>query len=369
MDQATTAMVPNILIAPLDWGLGHATRCIPIIRCLLQKNCNVFIAGEGKTRTLLQAEFPHLHFVDLKGYRITYSRSKMALPFAIAAQIPKLLATIQYENERLKDIVKEHNIHGLISDNRYGFYHTGIPSVFVTHQLRIKTGLGTLVDDFLQKLNYRYISHFAQCWIPDNPGDANLAGELSHPAKKPSVPTKYVGILSRFRNTPDQEKHLLILISGPEPQRTIFEKLMVKQVQEYKGSIVLVRGLPNEAGALQLGPNVSVFNHLPSEELNRKMSEASLIISRCGYSTVMELAVLKKKSILVPTPGQAEQEYLAKHLVQRNFALCIPQQKFRLEQALDLSAKFNYQLDAFTPEDHLSRAIDQFISLVRKQIQ
>ncbi|MGZ3854107.1 MAG: glycosyltransferase [Flavisolibacter sp.] len=369
MDQAATALEPNILIAPLDWGLGHATRCIPIINALVRKKCNVFIAGEGKTKALLQAEFPHFSFVDLKGYNIRYSGSKWALPFTIARQIPTILSTIQYENERLKVIVKEHNIHGIISDNRYGFYHTAIPSVFLTHQLRIKTGLGPLADDLLQKLNYRYISHFSQCWIPDNPGKVNLAGELSHPKKQPSVPLKYVGVLSRFCNTAEHEKHLLVILSGPEPQRTIFEKLLVKQLQEYKGSVILVRGLPNEIKTLQLGADITVFNHLVSKDLNQAMSEASMIISRCGYSTVMDLAVLKKKSVLVPTPGQTEQEYLARHLVKNNFALCIPQQKFRLQQALSLSGNFNYQQAAFGPEDHLDGALEEFLSLARTAIR
>ena len=363
MDQAPTALAPNILIAPLDWGLGHATRCIPIINSLIQKNCNVFIATQGKTRTLLQAEFPQLAFIDLKGYRISYSKKKWALPFSIAGQIPKILSTIQYENERLKAIVKEHHIHGVISDNRYGFYHTGMPSVFITHQLRITTGLGALADDLLQKLNYRYINRFVQCWVPDNPDEVNLGGELSHPRKLPSIPLKYVGVLSRFRYTAEKDKHPLVLLSGPEPQRTIFENTLLKQLKEYKGSVVLVRGLPGDAATPALPDNVVIYNHLASADLNRLMSEASVIISRCGYSTVMDLAVLKKKSVLVPTPGQTEQEYLAKHLMERNFALCIPQQKFRLGQALDLSRNFNYQLESFTPQNHLGEAVQEFISL------
>jgi UDP-N-acetylglucosamine transferase subunit ALG13 len=192
-----------------------------------------------------------------------------------------------------------------------------------------------------------------------------LAGELSYPAKKPSIPVKYLGPLSRFKkeNTQD-EKHLLILLSGPEPQRTVLENLLIQQLNDYKGPIVFARGLPGESTLLNLSSNICVYNHLPAEELNQKMNEASLVISRCGYSTVMDLAALKKKSILIPTPGQTEQEYLSKHLMKNNFALCIAQNKFGLKNALELSAQFTYRVENFPSENNLSSAIDHFLSVV-----
>jgi uncharacterized protein (TIGR00661 family) len=366
MDQARTSLKPNILIAPLDWGLGHATRCIPIINALIQKNCNVIIACEGKIESLLFNEFPQVNFINFKGYRINYSKNSWSLPIHIGKQIPKIISTIQYENERLKEIVKEHSINGIISDNRYGFYHDSIPSVFITHQLRIKTGFGRIVDDYLQKLNYKYINRFSECWIPDNENKSILAGELSHPEKMPSVRTKYLGPLSRFQKiNSKEEKHLLVLLSGPEPQRTIFENLVLQQLNEYKSPIVLVRGLPGESKELHLPSNICVYNHLPAEELNQKINEASFVVSRCGYSTMMDLAVLKKKSILVPTPGQTEQEYLAKHLMKNNFALCIKQNKFRLKNALQLCHHFNYQIQNFCSEDSLDNTVDGFLSAIK----
>jgi uncharacterized protein (TIGR00661 family) len=363
MDQAVTSLKSNILIAPLDWGLGHAARCIPVIRGLIQKNCNVLIAAEGKIKSLLSGEFPQLSFIEFRGYRIHYSKNSWSLPLQIGKQIPKIISTIQYENERLKDIVKEHSIDGIISDNRFGFYHESIPSVFITHQLRIKTPFGKIVDDFLQKINYKYINRFSRCWIPDNENERNLAGELSHSEKKPSVPLKYIGPLSRFQKINRQdEKHLLILLSGPEPQRTVLETLLIQQLSDYVDPVVLVRGLPGESDELKLSSNICVYNHLPSEELNQKMNDASVIISRCGYSTVMDLAVIKKKSILIPTPGQTEQEYLAKHLMKNNFALCIEQNKFRLQNALELSDHFNYQVENFSAENNLNAALEEFLA-------
>ena len=165
------------------------------------------------------------------------------------------------------------------------------------------------------------------------------------------------------------EKYLLILLSGPEPQRTIFETILLQELKNYKGPVVLVRGLPGEAKQLRLPSNISVYNHLAAEELNQKMNEAYVVISRCGYSTVMDLTVLRKKSILVPTPGQTEQEYLARHLMQNNFALCIDQKKFRLRTAIDLSTHFNYQLENFPVENDLDKAVDDFVALVKASVK
>ena len=363
MNQYETSLKPAILIAPLDWGLGHVTRCIPIIKLLVQKNCSVIIAAEGKVKALLQQEFPELTFVDLKGYNIHYSKNKWPLPFVIARQIPKIFSAIQYENKRLKEIVKQHCIDGIISDNRFGFYHPSIPSVCITHQLLIKTSFGKMMNKLVQKINYHYINRFSECWIPDYKSENNLAGELSHPGKQPTIPVHYVGALSRFQKMDVTEKNVLIILSGPEPQRTIFENMLMKQIKKYKQPLVLVRGLPDEKKELNVPENISVYNHLPSEELNQKLAEASVVISRCGYSTVMDLAVMKKKSILIPTPGQTEQEYLAMHLMKKNFALCIDQTKFQLNPALELASSFHYHTENF--ESHLETAVSAFLNTIQ----
>jgi uncharacterized protein (TIGR00661 family) len=361
MDQAETPLKPNILLAPLDWGLGHATRCIPVIVELIRQNCNVFLAGDSKTKLLLQAEFPQLPFFDLKGYEVRYSKNKWTLPFIIFSQIPKILSVIQYENQRLKEIVKEHDIDGIISDNRYGLFHYDLPSVFITHQLLVKTGLGSTTDTWLQQRNYRYINRFTECWVPDHDAGISLAGELSHPEKKPERPVKYLGPLSRFLPVGiNTGKHLLILLSGPEPQRSLLEELMVNELKNYKAPVILVRGLP-EGGKELILPNATIYNHLPAKELNRLMNEALMVIARCGYSTVMDLAALHKKSILIPTPGQTEQEYLAMHLMKHKLALTFPQNKFRLSAALDLAAEFPYELNLFRKESHLPAAVKSFL--------
>lgn len=370
MTQPETGFKPNVLVAPLDWGLGHATRCIPVISELLRQNAHIVLAGEGNIKNLLQKEFPQLSFARLKGYNIRYSQNKWTLPFVLATQIPKIISAIKYENIRLREIVNEHKIDGIISDNRYGLFHANLPSVFITHQLLIKTSLGNFADEYLQNLNYNYINKFTECWVPDTEHLPGLANELSHPKKLPAIPVKYIGALSRFKMAKEEKsKHLLILLSGPEPQRTILENIFIEQLKFYKEAVVFVRGLLQSSEEIKLLANVTVFNHLPAEALNKKMNEANFVISRSGYSTVMDLAAVKKKSILIATPGQSEQEYLAKHLMKNNFSLSVDQNKFKLKAVLELAQNFNYKTDHFQNETHLESAVKSFLYKIQFNVK
>ena len=357
----------KVLVAPLDWGLGHATRCVPIIRELLAQNCTVLLAGEGKNKILLQQEFPELSFLHLPGYQIEYASSDWGLALKIVAQIPKILSAIKQEQAWLEKVVDEQKIDVVISDNRYGLHSKKARSVFITHQLLIKAPV-SLGENLLQQINYQYINEFDECWVPDAEGEKNLAGILSHPGRLPSVPLKYLGTLSRFNLTESNIDHdyLLILLSGPEPQRTLLENQLLKELEDYTKPVVLVRGLPNTDESLSINKNVTVFSHLPAKELEQKIKSASLVISRCGYSTVMDLAILKKKSILIPTPGQTEQEYLAKHLFAMNFALCVEQNKFRLKQALTLVNSFPFSFPDFS-SSNLQKTIALLIEQVSKE--
>lgn len=333
----------KLLVAPLDWGLGHATRCLPVIRDLLNNHCKVWLAGEGAQENLLREEFPSLPFLPLKGYRIKYA--KTGFTGKILLQIPSILRSIKEENKWLKEQVGNHGFDAVISDNRYGLYHEKIFSVFITHQLCIKSSLGKWSEKILQHWNYKFIHRFSECWVPDEKGGNNFAGELSHPAKLPSTPIRYIGALSRFakKNIDEVRGHLLIILSGPEPQRTILENKVIDQIVNYPATATIVRGLPGEKNIVPSTNTIHFYNHLSSEELNREAMKAELIISRSGYSTVMDIAALQKKSILIPTPGQTEQEYLADHLMKKQFAFCVKQNDLSLLKNIEEARKFNYR--------------------------
>jgi uncharacterized protein (TIGR00661 family) len=351
----------NILIAPLDWGLGHATRCVVIIRYLQTLNCNITVAAPGKIKSLLQNEFPSLHFLELPGYQISYSRFKRLLPLKILIQIPKILKIIRFENKWLSRLLLTSKFDLIISDNRFGFYSQITPSVFITHQLQIKSNFLWL-DKKLQRLNYNYINLFKECWVPDFNGNLNIADQLSHPQKMPAIPVKYIGALSRFSKTENKiiQFKWMAIISGPEPQRSIFEKKIFEVASKTNDKFMIVRGLPgNTKNEFQL-PNCKVFNHLNTIDMQSAIETSEFIISRCGYTTVMEILSLQKKSVFIPTPGQTEQEYLAQHLLQQKWSYTFNQKDDFVKQLANAKS-FSYQLPQFNMNEY-KHVIESFIT-------
>ena len=359
----------RILVAPLDWGLGHATRCIPIIQSLLANGTEVWLAGEGLQKDLLQQEFPTLPFLHLEGYRVKYASSAIGLLLSIFQQTNKILSAVKRENKWLKKTIQEHGFDAVISDNRYGLYHAAIPCIFITHQLTIKSPLGKWTENILRKTNYKYINRFTECWIPDAEHDDNLAGILSHPVKKPAVPVRYIGLQSRFELSKAAEKkgHLLIILSGPEPQRSILEDKIITEVVHYSSTATIVRGLPGLESVIPSTGMIKFFNHLPAAELNKEMQQAEYIIGRCGYSSVMDIVKMKKKNILIPTPGQTEQEYLANYLFQKKIAYCVSQKDFSLTAALRDVQQFTYQFSIDTSSKPLEVVILNLLSVLSVQ--
>lgn len=361
-----TTSAPRILVAPLDWGLGHATRCIPVIYELLKQGAAVSVAGEGAQVDLLKKEFPELVFLPLNGYRVRYAKSRTGLLWSLMLQVPSIISSIKYENKWLKKMMAEHRFHAVVSDNRYGLYHPATRSIFITHQLRIKSPFGNSLERALQNINYKYIGRFNECWIPDNENENNLAGELSHPALLPSIPIYYTGALSRLKNNAAgfRKNHLFISLSGPEPQRSILENKVVADVSHYAGTAAVLRGLPGNNRYIPSTNDILFYNHLPTPEYNTEIEKAEYVICRSGYSTIMDIARLGKKSILIPTPGQPEQQYLAEYLEHRKFAVCVNQKTFSLSEALMRARQFQYDLPA-TPENNLPALVTSLLQKIK----
>ncbi len=346
---------PLVLLSPLDWGLGHTTRCIPVIQQLIESGCTVIVACNERQQQLLSLEFPGLQFAPLAGYGLRYGSSRWRTIGKILWQIPQLLIRIKKEKRWVRSFIKQHPVDAVISDNRFGFYAEGIPSIFITHQLTISTSLGAWADKLVQQWNYRRIRHFNACWVPDYQGEASLAGQLSNPGQMPPIPLHYLGALSRLKACPENQAEnidLLIILSGPEPQRTIFEKKLLPDLEQYEGKAVLLRALPDKENIpAHASATLTIFNHLPAAKLNELICRASIVISRPGYTTVMDLLKLGKKSIMVPTPGQGEQEYLGRHLMGQQYAFIIEQEKFSLQQALASAAGFPFKNPGHTMQD------------------
>lgn len=320
---------PKILVAPLNWGLGHATRCIPIIKELLSQNVEVLLASDGRSYELLKSEFPELKLFKLTPYDVIYSRQSMI--FNIAAQLPKILIAIYKEHKSFSQIIQTEHIDGIISDNRFGCYNSKVFSVYLTHQLNIKIPLKP-VEMFTRLVNRKIIDRFDECWIPDFPGKDNISGELSRQGNIKN--SKFIGTLSRFNYKEKPKKYdILALLSGPEPQRSIFEKLLLKQLKQLPLKSVLVQGKTEFSGSY-MDENIEVVSHMTGEELNELMAESEIVISRSGYSTIMDLIQMKKRALLIPTPGQTEQEYLAEKLLKRKSFYTQSQKELNIADAL-----------------------------------
>jgi UDP:flavonoid glycosyltransferase YjiC (YdhE family) len=314
--------------------LGHATRCIPIINALLKANYEPVLASDGDALQLLQKEFPLLKSVELPPYNIIYPKNGKHLIFKLLLQFPHIISAIKKERKTVSQLIDRENIAGIISDNRFGVYSKKVPSVYITHQLNVLSGKTTIVTS---KIHQQFINKFDECWVPDEEENTNFSGDLGH-LKKPRFNLKYLGILSRFQPKHHEIKYdLLLLLSGPEPQRTLLENILLKELQYFKGKILMVRGVLNNTSEIKAPNNFNIVNYLLANELEEAINQSNAVIARSGYSTIMDLSALGKKAFFIPTPGQFEQEYLAKRLQENSVAPYAKQDEFTAVKLGDLT--------------------------------
>jgi uncharacterized protein (TIGR00661 family) len=319
----------KIIVAPLNWGLGHATRCIPIIQGLLDNGYEPIIASDGVALELLKKEFPKLISFELPSYDIQYAEKGKNFKWKMMAQLPKIISTIKKERRKINKILEAYNFDGIISDNRLGVYSKNVPCVFITHQLNVLTGKTSWLTT---KLHKNYIRKFNECWVPDVEKNPNLSGKLGHPTE-PVKNIKYIGPLSRLCKKPMPIKYdLMVLLSGPEPQRTILEKKIIVELEDYPKKVVFIKGVIERNQIKEEIGNITFFNFMNSAELEDTFNESNHILCRSGYTTVMDLAKLNKKAFFIPTPGQYEQEYLAKKFDKEGIIPMCKQDKFKIKK-------------------------------------
>lgn len=290
-----------VLLSALDWGMGHTTRCVHLIHTLFAANNKVIFAGNVKQCDFLKKDFPEMECVHLDGYNV-FLNSKNNTYAQLAKQFIKLKKAIKRERDWLKKFVANHKIDCIISDNRYGFYHPSITSVLLTHQLNLQIPFfKRLANKWLAKA----IEKFDACWVPDT-ADHALSGELSK--RKLKIPTHFIGPLCRFKALTAEKKYdFLVILSGPEPEKSNFLTYILNEFSEPcpPARVAFV-------GAHLT--NYDSFQNPSTVELELLIAKSDIVISRAGYTTIMEMVYLNKKAHLYPTKGQYEQEYLAKTL-------------------------------------------------------
>lgn len=340
-------MKKRILVAPLNWGLGHATRSIPIINALITHGYQPIIASDGAALKLLQKEFPEVYTIELPAYNITYAKKGTNFKLKLLKDSPKLIKAIKAEKEAVKEIVKTQGVSGIISDNRLGVYSKKVPSAFITHQLNVLSGNTTWLST---KMHQKIIKKFNTCWIPDVEGTPNLSGKLGHPENF-HLPIKYLGPISRFKKKNTKTVNdIMVLLSGPEPQRTLLEEKLFTELMSYQGKVVFVKGIMEQEQTTKVVGNMTIYNFMTSYLLEKTINESTLVISRSGYTTVMDLAKLNKKAFFIPTPGQFEQEYLAKRLTNLGLVPSCNQDDFSLKKLEDIDSfvglkAFDFEID------------------------
>ena len=325
------------MIAPLDWGLGHASRCVPIIHDAIEKGHIVTIAADGAQKKLLQYYFPNASYVSIPRYGINYSKKAWLLPVALFFQLPKIALAIYREHQWLK--TNSHLFDCVISDNRYGLFNTQLTTTFVTHQLLVKAPF-KWAENIIQKVQYFFINRFSECWVPDIADYPGYAADLSHPTIMPRIPVTYIGALSQFSilnnkatNTLTVKYKYCFLLSGPEPQRTMLQNMIELEAQKLSAASILIEGRPSDMpNHYQLRGSLTKLRYASGQDLLDIVMQSEFVVCRSGYSTLMELIPIHKKLILIPTPGQTEQMYLAEILAKNKLAITIDQSNFDLQK-------------------------------------
>ena len=332
----------KIIIAPLNWGLGHATRCVPIIKELQKSNFTPVIASDGTALQFLIKEFPSLEFFELPSYKISYGRN---LKWSLIRKIPTIVRAVHKERLLIQEYVHQNpNVVGIISDNRFGCYYTKIPSVYITHQLNVLSGFLTPVTSFFHR---RVIRKYNECWIPDEENSV-YSGKLSRSSK--NLNQKYIGVLSRFKKQElPQDIDVLILLSGPEPNRTQLEIKLTSIFKTSSKKVYLIQGVVEKTQKTTKENQLTIVNFMLTKQLEHTLNLSKMVICRAGYSSVLDLVSLRKKALLIPTKFQNEQEYLAKYLQQKGYFSFVKERKVN-KKTLNVFPEFtpaNYQKKVF----------------------
>lgn len=357
----------KILVAALDWGLGHVTRCMPIIDHMQSRGVEVVLAAAGRAGHLFKTEYPKLKYIDLPEYKPRYDPDGNMV-WAMAKQTARFLNTISLEHELLKTLQRKHRFTHIISDNRYGLYNKAVPSIVLTHQLNIlmPKGFGAL-KWFVDRLNRRHLSHFDHIWVPDSGSGNGLSGVLTQcndPALIPKL--EFLGPLSRLQREPAEQSEfeLLVMLSGPEPQRTLLEDKLLNQLADLPYKTLFVQGATDHKKERWVYEHCKKVGYLTAKQVQQALNSIPLVVGRSGYSSVMDLVKLQHKALLIPTPGQTEQEYLATYLPGKYPFISSRQQDVDLKRDLAALQQLNPDNYPANPEmDVYKTVVDRLLEI------
>ena len=323
------------------------------------------LATDGQALQVLRSEFPNLPAEELPSYRIRYASGSMT--WNMGRQLPRIGLACLREHQVIARLVRRYEPLAIISDNRFGCFHAQTPSVFISHQLNIRTASPPLTR-WVNRLNHSFLRQYDECWVPDWKGKGNLSGALSSPLPLPES-TFFMGHLTRFQLLPAEESgyDIVFLLSGPEPQRTVFENLLLDQSRTLAARCLMLGGKTDERTSLQGNGLLAYVPFMGSSALREVLATARLVVCRSGYSTLMDLSVLGKRALLVPTPGQTEQEYLAQRISQAGW--CYSQKQSALDLSIDVPKAFSFPGLPPQPPNDLTPFLKKWLERIRYPLE
>jgi len=354
----------TIFVAPLNWGLGHATRDLPLIKTFLDRGDKVIVAAHDRAKMLLQSEVPQCEFVDFPEYPIRYPETRFFVTRFMFVVFPQMLKAMYKEKERLKKLHKKYQFDYIISDNRFCLYLKGVKSYLISHQLRYKLPFPiTKFEALPEYFTHSYFKNYDKIFVSDRDDPDSLTGELSHKMRYlPEQKLEYCGILNDIKsNLNDKEKDIdyFIIVSGPEPQRTKLERIIFKQVNSLPGKIVVALGMPEKNYKISQG-NATFYTYLNRKQMHEFLQRSKFVIARPGYTTAMEMIQLDLKGLFIPTPGQIEQVYLAKYYEEKDWCHCVSQYKLDLSSAVDKAKKYQgFPKSLTNSEENVKTLVDR----------
>ncbi|KYK26993.1 hypothetical protein AYK20_03045 [Thermoplasmatales archaeon SG8-52-1] len=331
----------KVFYSVCSWGLGHATRSLPVIRKLIKEDNEVTIISNGRSLDLLKKELGNnIDYYDIPDYPMLLSKNSRQFMAKSVVYWPSFIAKMESGLQRLKKLLENKKCDLIISDARYDMYSRKIPSFFISHQMRIMNPLRIgIFERGSEIFNLFFFKRFAGIIVPDYQED-NLSGDLSHNLNRiDENKLHYVGVLSDFKKKKlKKDIDYLISISGPEPQRTMLEEKLLPHVKDLNGKTIITLGKTESIDKLNR-KGIETYSFLPKDKRQEFLNRTKLVISRSGYSTILDLAVIGTKALMIPTPGQVEQEYLSKYHNKKNTFYSINQDKIDIKNDIEIAKK------------------------------
>ena len=331
----------NIIYGVCSWGLGHATRSLPVVRKLVEENNNLTIISSDRSLDLLKKELgDDIDYYDIPDYPMLISENSRQFMAKSFVYWPMFIKRMESGLQKLKKILENKKCDKIISDGRYDIYSRKIPSFFISHQIRIMNPLRIKIFERGSEIfNLFFFKRFAGVIVPDYKED-DLSGDLSHNLHRiDENKLHYVGVLSDFKKKKTKKDiDYLISLSGPEPQRTLLENKLFSQIDNLTGKIVVTLGTTEKNQKLNKN-NIQIYSFLKKEGRIDFLNKTKLVVSRSGYSTIMDLAVIGTKALLIPTPGQIEQEYLGQYHNKKGTFYSVNQDKINLKSDVEIAKK------------------------------